>query len=1115
MPLFSRKKDKTKKSDAPNVKGNALSAPKWEDSWLRTRVDPEEVAELLHGCTAEIKSRALDVPFLMLPFRPSSDPSAAKTFVRNYFFPPGDREKPSGAPLAKELKMTEVMVIIAVMKWCWARLPGGVVTWETYQGFKVGEKDSQYARNSFGTFIPLGTESKARVQIINDYFDLLAALAAHGKSNGLGGHKLSRYAGWWAFEHYDTGKGFDAGYKLWHNAAIATSHLFFAYLRSQTPEPGSTNGILDLPRSLQQLVDSVDYPPHSTVIGNDTTKVVMIVDVVSPTPFALLRRAKQFEYRDDDMALQHFSEFEDPVQSLTEECRRVLRAISSTNQSQVSDAATSTSLKDPSWSRFEDIGFGSAFEDNGNDGMFSKGRSPPAQTLNASSRSPVNDLNRPTTPSWADFLSSGFVDENGHRAPATILLPPDKALPPMSVAPRGQSSQSHRRDLETHNLEPGELASIAKIELDDAFWWVWISSLAGEEPVARKAAFGRCALIETTLLGGQWMVMEEQVKGAAPEPAPGAYVAERKSFFSFTKRGRLTRRRSALKKSPLVEETKVHDPSKRLTLDQDRQAKIQKAAAELAKKKQLDEAQAINQRRGRTDENAAAKTTSIFTIGPVIRDEASPAMQWAKQYDKKTVREQYLGNVLAGKGSTDFLTLPNGGLSMKRSASTISVNKELPPAPGNNVRATEQKPVSAHSETMPVSEETIQPQKADPAEVVEPAAIVAPTSSPPPPPVQQVETQPMQQTQPVQPVQNPVEARIPEMTPSVTDLTSAHPKQSNESKRSNKSEKDKGVTERTRLKKLGFNAPPPVATNKNSGVKKLFGTFRKHKDVGNKMLSPDSPTNEDPAVAAARRALEGKPAQPSDGPTSPPLSPNHFAKFQNAAKKPSEAAVPAQEPVKAPEPTSVSAEPAHEESLVNGNVHDNGSSSVRQEQAYEHDKENITPNPRPYESVHQKITREKDFEDLSQVDSHERAHAAQEFSRFDQGPLMDQPAFAPVGNTRDDDDDDRDLTPAFEPPHRPQHQSVYSNLTMQTDATDEEEQPDTAGQMNPHDRWAQIRRNAAERAARASEDHQRSRTATRTTDDGETSGEETIESRVARIKARVAELTGNMEATRR
>ena len=43
----------------------------------------------------------------------------------------------------------------------------------------------------------------------------MAALAAHGKSNGLGGRKLSRYAGWWAFEHLDTGSGFDGGYKSW------------------------------------------------------------------------------------------------------------------------------------------------------------------------------------------------------------------------------------------------------------------------------------------------------------------------------------------------------------------------------------------------------------------------------------------------------------------------------------------------------------------------------------------------------------------------------------------------------------------------------------------------------------------------------------------------------------------------------------------------------------------------------------------------------------------------------------------------------------------------------------------------------------------------------------
>ena len=75
--------------------------------------------------------------------------------------------------------------------------------------------ESHNARDAFTTFIPISVESDARVQIIRDFFDLLAAIAAHGKSNGLGGHKLSRYAGWWAFEHYDTGKGFQAGYNSW------------------------------------------------------------------------------------------------------------------------------------------------------------------------------------------------------------------------------------------------------------------------------------------------------------------------------------------------------------------------------------------------------------------------------------------------------------------------------------------------------------------------------------------------------------------------------------------------------------------------------------------------------------------------------------------------------------------------------------------------------------------------------------------------------------------------------------------------------------------------------------------------------------------------------------
>jgi hypothetical protein len=75
--------------------------------------------------------------------------------------------------------------------------------------------DSNFARHAFDTFIPLSVESEARRQIIFDFFDLLAATSARAKSNGLGGRKLSRMAGWWAFEFADDGKGFDGGYRTW------------------------------------------------------------------------------------------------------------------------------------------------------------------------------------------------------------------------------------------------------------------------------------------------------------------------------------------------------------------------------------------------------------------------------------------------------------------------------------------------------------------------------------------------------------------------------------------------------------------------------------------------------------------------------------------------------------------------------------------------------------------------------------------------------------------------------------------------------------------------------------------------------------------------------------
>lgn len=61
MSFFSRvfrKEGGSKKNGKQNgVAATEPAKPKWTDAWLRTEVSPEEVQELLHGCTIELKAR--------------------------------------------------------------------------------------------------------------------------------------------------------------------------------------------------------------------------------------------------------------------------------------------------------------------------------------------------------------------------------------------------------------------------------------------------------------------------------------------------------------------------------------------------------------------------------------------------------------------------------------------------------------------------------------------------------------------------------------------------------------------------------------------------------------------------------------------------------------------------------------------------------------------------------------------------------------------------------------------------------------------------------------------------------------------------------------------------
>ncbi|KAH7155428.1 hypothetical protein B0J13DRAFT_226060 [Dactylonectria estremocensis] len=1001
--LFSRLKGKDSKSKKKGKDSDSQPLqPRWTDAYARTSVEPEEVHELIRCCTEELKARALAHPFLLLPFRPTSDPSAVRTFVRHFF---ESHQNLRGEHLLQELRMTEPMVVSGVAKWCWSRLQGGIVGWDAYELFKVGEIDSHMARDSFKTFIPISVENGARQRIIFDFFDLMAAIAAHGKTNGLGGRKLSRMAAWWAFEHKDTKKGFEGGYNSWLSAADATSHMFFAYLRSLSPEV-NVSGITMLPMSLQKLVQETEYPPQRPeLMMTPTNKVVMIVDTVSPTPFALLRRANHFQYRDEDRALQEFSEYQDPIQALTDECRRVLKAVSAANQSQVSSSKHSTSLRDASWSRFEDIGFTTTLEeDDDEDESAITHRQPQGLRRTPASG---NGLGRPTTPSWADFLSSGFIDENSASRP-NLLLPPDKVLPPIEMQPRQRSSQSHRPRLESdRTLEPGELASITSFFLDDAFWWVWMTSLAPEETSERKSAFGRCTIVETKIPTGRWLVMEEMIAGAAPEPEEGAYIAEKKGLFSWTRRGKGLGRRKSAGKSALE---MGNNAGSKASIGPDTHARIQAKAAQLRAQelhdKKMAASQQLTQRRGRSDaELIAEKTNSVLTLQPAIIGEASSALKWVSKYDKGTIKDVYMSNNNAGRGMTMSpvpserlvdQTQVNGGVNGHDRAPEVPAKETAPP---------------------PVQSPVVQsPAVISPA--IQSPAIQSPAlQSPPASPLVKKETArkplpPVEKGEEPAPVPEVVEQPVSPVSPAshVNPPSPVPPP------------KDDIFDEVTRD---NVATPEPISPESKKQQKKLQKEVKEGRGFRKLFRKNRSSKLPDNAAADINGMLRKDQATPE-----PPVH---------------QVPTPAETPEPIAPPPAEQPEPILEEPIV----------------------ENVGEATKP--------------------------------SQFSQGPLEDQPAFAPDTDGEDD---------AVPPPIGRMARQPSSNLSP---AAPEEKLSQSAS-PGVQDRWAQIRKNAAERAATRQTDEQ-PRVPSHKTADGEddTSGEETIESRVARIKARVAELTGNME----
>ncbi|OAX76928.1 hypothetical protein ACJ72_08779, partial [Emergomyces africanus] len=273
--------------------------------------------------------------------------------------------------------------------------------------------------------------------------------------------------------------------------------------------------------------------------------------------------------------------------------------------------------------------------------------------------------------------------------------------------------------------------------------------------------------------------------------------------------------------------------------------------------------------------------------------------------------------------------------------------------------------------------------------------------------------------------------------------------------------------ETTRGKKSMDSTEEPKKLKKKTGNTTLKGMF------GKKSEKPDQPPMkptgaETSAVAAARAALEGRTAQAAKSSTFSPTKAPAAHRLSGLGRKKTAESSPSQTVSKPITPPTVQESEAAPQPVVQ-------------------------PVPVATEYDGPPWTRrDSEFDALSRVDTNEKAQADREFSSFDhQAPFVDQPAFVPGDTPIRDEFPERDV-PVQHPAAKQAGSPVNGHGRPNHSSSLDEPMPF-------QDRWAQIRKNAAERAVQA-DDHPSRNHEPEKTDEGETSGEETIESRVARIK---------------
>lgn len=489
----------------------------------------------------------IKAPFILLAFTPyNADTKKAgkkqpfhdddvKTVIERVF--PKGKAPLTGAALLRVVRLVDVYTLAGVLKWCWARLPGGVVTWKTYNRYKADEERAGYKYNSFTSFIDQCVESTEHRDIVENFFLLLVSLAAAEKRNGLNGFKLARLAGTWAFELINPKKeppsNFEQGLSCWSVAAEACYHMFLAFLRTMYPRPGEMRAV-NLPKTLESLLfKEATYPPKPDYKSRliQVPKITLSVGRLSASPFVLLQRvAKTIPFdnnvkfgNEDDFATLYylFSDINQIENHMSPESKRILEEITKENcifsdhKLNIKDTPSLPfDVRAKTWSKSYNHAYINAvtgeptrpltnyvYEDHQRE-MIMRSAMPKQE------RAPLPYPDSPT------------LGKRGETKPKIGTLREYDYYYKMSTKdPKYQNQETEKdRHISTDNLAT---CTLTTINIDDFFVWVWMSSLSQEQTEVTKALFGRSVIVELQLYDGEagrrWVVVEEILN---PKPAP-------------------------------------------------------------------------------------------------------------------------------------------------------------------------------------------------------------------------------------------------------------------------------------------------------------------------------------------------------------------------------------------------------------------------------------------------------------------------------------------------------------------------------------------------------------------------------------------------------------------